>query len=339
MPSTSQPAVTDAEYDKFLRGYSITDCAVRDGKFLHFIARDDEASARASVISEATVPKRMIVFYPQKDAGLRLGAREFEGYQQLMIGANRHGEDKAVCVAVDGEVFVTGGGSSEAEDGIAKGRQGPRRGAIQRVRMIGDVLHAVGGGHTVCRRRGRNDWESLGLDLPLESRADFDDVERAADMAFEDIDGFSAADLYAVAGRGRVWHCDGHRWTPIALPSSLLLYSVCCAGDGFVYIGAQSGSVFRGRGQEWTLLCRGEMTLPFKDIVWHADQVWATSDYGLWRIEGDRLIQAVLPSEIAVCAGNLSAAGGTMLMAGTHGAAYHDGQVWHSIFNRRELEP
>lgn len=331
-------AISAAEYEKFMRGHSITGCAVRGDKFLHFIARNDEEAERAGAISEASVTKLMVAFYPHKEHGSRLGSREFKGYQRLMIGASQRGEDKVVCVSSDGDVFTSGGGSSGEEMAIPKRREGPRRGAVQRVRMVGDTLYAVGSGHTVCRRRGPGDWESLGLDLPLETRADAADAERSADMAFEDIDGFSANDLYAVAGRGRVWHCDGSRWTPLAFPSNMLLHSVCCAGDGQVYIGAQSGAVFRGRGEQWTLVHRGDMTLPFKDIVWHAGKVWATSDHGLWQIGPDRLVAPELPSEIAVCAGHLSVAGGTLLLAGTHGAAYHQGGEWHVIFNRHAME-
>jgi hypothetical protein len=28
-----------------------------------------------------------------------------------------------------------------------------------------------------------------------------------------------------------------------------------------------------------------------------------------------------------------------LLMAGMHGAAFHDGAAWHAIFNRNEMEP
>lgn len=37
------------------------------------------------------------------------------------------------------------------------------------------------------------------------------------------------------------------------------------------------------------------------------------------------LVQAAVPSEIYVCAGNLSVGGGAMLMADTHGAAWRQG--------------
>ncbi|MGO7021108.1 hypothetical protein [Rhizobium leguminosarum] len=81
------------------------------------------------------------------------------------------------------------------------------------------------------------------------------------------------------------------------------------------------------------------MAADIQDIVWHAGKVWATSDNGCWQIEPADLVKPDLPSEIAVCAGHLSAADGTMLMAGTHGAAYHNGSDWQLIFNRDETTP
>ncbi len=158
-------------------------------------------------------------------------------------------------------------------------------------------------------------------------------------MAFNDIDAFSSSDIYVVGGRGVVWHYNGKLWSRIPLPSNMLLESVCCAGDGHVYIGGQSGTLFKGRGNQWAMLHRGELSLPFNDIVWHAERLWCSNDYGLWNLENGRLVAAQLPSaQIAVCAGNLSAADGMLLMAGVNGAAFHDGKTWHLIFNHFEME-
>lgn len=218
-------------------------------------------------------------------------------------------------------------------------KQGPLRGAVRRTRMVQGMTYAVGGGRSVCRRRGPNDWESLCLNLPLGAQAEYDDVKKSEDMAFEDIDGFAHDDLYVVAGRGVVWHCNGKAWRRVPFPSNMFLESVCCAGDGHVYIGAQAGTLFRGRGDQWEMIHRGNMSLPFRDIVWHAGRLWCTSDYGLWTVSGRKLEPVEdLPSEIKVCAGNLSAADGVMLMGGVHGAAFHDGQKWQLIFNQYQME-
>ena len=38
------------------------------------------------------------------------------------------------------------------------------------------------------------------------------------------------------------------------------------------------------------------------------------------------------------CAGNLSVGDGAMLMADTHGAAFHDGKDWRLIFNEAQFK-
>jgi hypothetical protein len=256
----------------------------------------------------------------------------------LIVSASKIPQEKGVCISSNGKAFISGGGQYDRED-IAMAKEGPRRGAIRRARMIHGMAYAVGAGHTVCRRRGLNDWESLCLNLPLGTPAEHNDEKKSGDMAFEDIDGFSHNDLYAIAGRGVVWHFDGKAWRRIPFPSNMFLESVCCAGDGNVYIGAQSGTLFRGRGDKWEMIYRGHMSLPFKDIVWHANRLWCTSDYGLWTVNSGKLEPVEdLPAEIQVCAGNLSVADGVMLMGGVHGAAFHDGQKWQLIFNQYQME-
>jgi hypothetical protein len=277
------------------------------------------------------------MFNPQRPYGTNnVGRRRFVGWNNINIASSQHNEDKLVGVDVEGYVYATGGGHAEKEDPIPEGRDGPRRGAIFRVRMIDSMLYAVGAWHTACRRRGRNDWESLCLNLPTVALTKYD-VDIADAMCFVDIDGFSHDDLYTIAGEGIVWHCDGKEWRQVHFPSNMIMESICCAGDGQVYIGAQSGTLFRGRGDRWTMVERGNMTLPFNDMVWHAGRLWCTSDYGLWTLENNRIVRADVPSEISVCAGNLSVADGVMLMAGNNGAAFHDGERWHSIFLYLEM--
>ena len=333
--------LTEAEFRKRFDGYAITDCAIlRKGQY-YFVSRNIVESERAGPTAEATVTKRLGWYFPNAPEGSRVHDMEFEGYQTLQVGPSKVNEDRMVCVSFDGGVTSTGGGGEdddEDEEEIPRSKMGPRRGTIERIRTIDDALYACGSSHSVCVRRGRNSWESLCLNLPIPTIADFDDVTRSNNMAFVDIDGFSPNDIYVIAGKGIVWHFDGSKWSRIPFPSNMDVYSLCCAGDGFVYIGAQSGTIFRGRNNEWTLLIREMLTLPFKDIVWHAGKVWLTSDYGLWNLIDGKLVEADLPSsDIKVCAGNLSVGDGEMLMAGTHGAAVHDGTEWKLIFHRLQF--
>lgn len=331
--------ITADEFKESLQGFRIADCVVRNPQFFHFIARNEAHAARAGVLSEHTVEKREIGFYRDDPHGERLGFQGLSGFETSFVGASQSaGADEVVLIDSSGKVYARGGGHDDVESAIPKHRDGPRRGAIRRIRMIGGRLYVAGAGHTVCRRQGPQAWESLCLNLPLGTRADHDDEKTSEDMAFNDIDGFAPDDLYVVAGRGVVWHCDGRAWRRIPFPSNMLLESVCCAGDGQVYVGAQSGALFRGRGDRWSMIHDTTLTLPFKDIVWHAGRVWCTSDYGLWTVDGDGLVEAAVGSDVKVCAGHLSTADGVMLMAGTQGAAFHDGDRWHLIFNHHEMD-
>jgi len=329
--------ISPDEIKENFSNYTITDCAVRNKNLLYFMASNVKESENASVFSENTVTKRLIIFDREEPYGANSGHQWFKDWSEMLVAGSHNNENKIVCVAEDGAVFAAGEGKTEKEKPIPKSKEGPYRGSIRRIRMIHGVLYAVGTTHTVCRRRGRNDWESVCLNLPLGTQADHDDEKRSEDMAFEDIDGFSHDDLYVIAGRGVLWHCNGKTWRQIDFPSNMYMHSICCAGDGNVYIGAQSGTLFRGRGDKWEMVERGDMTLPFKDLVWYRDRLWGTSDYGLWTLEGDSMVRADVPSEITVCAGNLSVADGVMLLAGTHGAAFHDSEKWQLIFNFQQV--
>ncbi len=112
----------------------------------------------------------------------------------------------------------------------------------------------------------------------------------------------------------------------------MLMESICCAGDGYVYVGLQSGGLMRGREDEWEVIHEDNMSVPFKDIVWYQDKVWCTSEYGLWTVGNDgKLVDADVPSLASACAGNLSTADGVLMVAGFNGAALHDGNEWHRL--------
>jgi hypothetical protein len=331
--------ITKNLFERSINGFQIQDVAVRSRTAFYFLARHKEESIKASPLGDETVTKRLLGFAPDKGNDRNIGHWQFQGYGRLVIGASQIPNEKGICVSSGGDVLVSGGGHHEVEEDIPKKKEGPRRGAIRRIRMIQGRLYVVGAGHTVCWRRGANDWESLCLNLPLGTQAEHDDEKKSEDMAFEDIDGFAHNDLYVIAGRGVVWHCNGKAWRRIPFPSNMLVKSICCAGDGNVYIGAQSGTLFRGRENHWEMVHRGDLTLPFKDIVWHTDQLWCTNDYGLWTVDDGKVKRIEdMPSDIAICTGNLSAADGVVLMGGVHGAAFHDGQKWQLIFNQYQME-
>lgn len=137
------------------------------------------------------------------------------------------------AAGVKGSAYVTGSGESHME---TIPRDGPARGAVLKLKTIGEHLHMCGNARSVGRR-------------------------------------------------------DGKLWQRCAFPTNLWLTAVCCGGDGEVYVGGLHGHVYKGRGDLWK----------------------------------------------QICAGNLSARDGILLVAGHGGAAFHEDGQWKVIFHSHEM--
>lgn len=329
--------ITDKNILLFKKWY-ITDCVVRNRNYFHFITRNTKESHKASAIAEDTVTKSEVGIYLDSPPDDCISYLTFNNMGQLYVGSSTYDKyDEVVCIDDHGNVYARNSEFEGIENNIPKSIDGPRRGIITKIKKIFDRLYFVGTTHSVGYRKGVSDWQSLCLNLPIPDN-ERDVFKRRVEFNLRDIDGFSHDDLYIAGGKGNVWHFTGTEWEKVHFPSNVFLETVCCAGDGSVYIGGQSGILFKGRGNKWKEISSGGYSLPFKDIVWHAGKVWCTSDYGLWHLENDMLVNTELSPELAVAAGNLSVGDGVMLMAGMYGAAWHDGLEWHSLLNTVELQ-
>ncbi|UXH80639.1 hypothetical protein [Roseateles amylovorans] len=331
-PSTRERAMTQLmdilspdDYAKRFEGSSIRDCAVIDRGLFFFISLQDWDDHKPRPFAEELQTRLTKL---ELNAEKRWITTFMDGYSGLMCSGPREAE--IVCVAVDGRGKVLAKmlqGSNDERDVPGGKGHGPCRGNIAKIKPFAGRLYGCGGGRSVFYRNGPGLWIEVGP-LPPEGRGE---------IGFHDFDGFSESDLYAGGGQGDVWRYDGRAWHQVAFPSNQWIESLCCGADGHVYIGAESGSVFRGRGDQWELIHQGNLSLPFRDMVWFNDRVYATNDYGLWEIQDGQVRPSAAPIEITNCAGNLSVADGVMLMAGPHGAALHDGGSWSRLFSIGEL--
>lgn len=317
--------LSNAHYIKNFKGFTIMDCAVRSENILYFSLCENsvnDINRNGGSEADVSVSRRIVYFVASASPDDQWGYAEFiDDTDDFKICVSRKPKEQMIGVDDDGQVFAFGNGSNEIEKRLEF-----LRGGVARCRAIDGYAYAAGSGRSVAFRKDRNKCIPLMQGLPY---SDDDDWETAG---FEDIDGFNVNDIYCVGGEGDVWHFDGSRWEKIPFPSTLDLYSVCCAGDGKVYISGYRGTTFRGRGQEWEQIHAGKMTLPFKDMVWHDGKVWCTSDYGLWQITNGKLKTANVPGEIKICSGHLSAYGDVLLIAGHSGAACMIAGVWHKLF-------
>lgn len=308
-------------YEAF-NDFNIFDCAVRNKNVFSFIAIGEKGDN-----ADAFPPVRLINILADKG---EMGFSEYTGFNWPNLAIARKPVEQAVMVSSHGYVAVLGAGERHVEAKIPIGTDTtPLFTSAQAVATIDGYLYAVGAWRAVCRRSAKGKWENLAdrktLPEPKENK------HGSSSGGFEAIDGFNSNDIYCAGGKGDIWRFDGTCWYHCAVPTNMYIHNLCCAGDGYVYVGMQSGSIMRGRENRWEIIHTGDFTLPFKDIVWFSGKIWCTSDYGLWTIENGKLIDADVPVAAHSCSGNLSVGDGVMLLAGRYGAAVFDGKTWEQL--------
>ncbi len=290
-------------YPEAFDGFHIYDCAVRTNGYC-FILSEVQAGR-----SSKEPLKRMVAYFPDFQGKPLLNWKEYRGFASPHLSIAYQPNEQAVMLALGGVVAVMGSGVSGMEQDVPHGDDSmPLFNGAHGIATIDGYIYAVGGWRTACRRVGPNQWENI---VDRKTMPAPNGTETGLSLGgFGAIDGFNANDIYCVGRNGDAWRFDGKQWHQCALPTNMYLENVCCAGDGFVYIGAQSGSVLKGRDNNWTLIHRGDLSLPFRDMVWYQGKVWCTSDYGLWTIENDKLVEPDLPAEVLSCSGRLAVGDG-----------------------------
>lgn len=306
----------DSYLKRIFNGRWFYDCAVLDRNTISFVlfdnGREDNGNRAFGTV--------------RFGADSNLDGRKYTGFLFPMLGvAPNLGKTSVMLGRVSG-VAVNGDAGDEKWPNIPKSPDGPVRTSPSNVATIDGKLYVCANWHHVCYLSDEKEWVSIRNNLTDPP------AKKVTNFGFDAIGGFAGNDIYAAGGEGDVWRFDGQLWHQCQVPTNMLMESICCAGDGYVYIGLQSGGLMRGREDEWEVIHEDTMTVPFKDIVWYQDKVWCTSEYGLWTVGKDgKLVDADVPSLASACAGNLSTADGILMVAGLNGAAIHDGNEWHRL--------
>lgn len=310
------------DWEKAFGDYDIYDCAIRNKSAFSFLCiRHTEG------VVKAEPNKRIVNLFT--DSG-RIGYAEFSGFSRPLLTVARQPLEQAVMISAHGDVAVLGGGEKGMKEAIPMGRaETPLFTSAQAMTTINGLVYLAGAWRCICRRTSTGAWENLAdrTTLPVPER----NKHGSNQDGFDAIDGFNDRDIYCGGGKGDVWRFDGARWHRCPVDTTMYIETICCAGDGYVYIGMQSGSVLRGREDTWELLHEGTLSLPFTDMVWFEGQLWCTSDYGLWTIKDGKMAEADVPSNVRSCSGNLAVGDGVMLLAGMYGACVFNGKTWKEL--------
>ncbi|MEZ4312550.1 MAG: hypothetical protein R3F14_31360 [Polyangiaceae bacterium] len=317
----------ETAWEETFRGWSIVDCAVRDRGFVYLILRKDIPREKVSLTWDHDIPSRIAVLYLSRtDPKQQWGHQDLSGFLQTIGGVSRIPIAQGLAISANGDVFATGSGKSDLEK-VAPGGPGV---SLAKSRCIAGRAHVVGLGRAVHRRLDIGRWEVLSHGIPVLADPDMS-PEELTDMGFADIDGFAADDLYAVGGRGEVWHYDGKIWIPCELPANLPLSTVCCGGDGQVYISGESGTLYRGRGDVWKRIWKGEYTTPYNDSRWFDGKLLLTSDYMFDEWSDDQVKHVHHNGRRVNARGHMDTGDGILVVASDREVRMFDGTRWRDL--------
>jgi hypothetical protein len=332
--------ISSSDYKKFFLNKNIVDCVVRDRNIFYFLTREDYKKwSRKKLDLEVSPPpdeediqKHVVPWMRSKEPSQQWTAGNLDGFNTLLAGVSIKPKPQFVGVDSYGHVYATGSKENGIEDDIQSfSSGGPKRGGVRKLKNINGWLYFCGGNNSLGKRVEKGKWQSFSQFIPNPDRKD------NLSNTFEDLDGYSEQDIYCVGDGGQVYHFDGMKWDLTLIPTNIDFETVCCAGDGFVYISGEKGTTFKGRGSRWELIHKGNSTLPFRDMVWYEDRVWCTSDHGVWTIKDDKITTAEIPDGMSAYAGNLSTADGVLLLAGYGGAAFLENGQWTKVFSVAEM--
>lgn len=329
-------------WSRYVEGFHVVGGAVGfDNTRYCFVLEEDDQNPHRDPLPTM----RLLFARMERPPERRFFRQDFENFTFTSIAFGiSDGVEEFVAVDLYGNAAVYGACQGELKVHVEKPEidtswlDGQRRAGIPRVKRVNGRLYAMALDRMLLERRSSGCWVELpGLERPTER---LDEKAMPLDFGFQDMDAFGPSDIYAVGGKGDVWHCDGRLWRRCDFPSGEWLYTVCCAGDGRVYITGNMGSLWCGSGDTWQQIGDARFSVAFNDSVWFGGKLWCSNDYGLYTLGSGGLVLADVPSDTQLTARrlNVSPDGRCMLSAGNHGASLFDGNEWQLLFSDLELE-
>lgn len=267
-------------YDKLrqsLTNFHISNCSIRSKNCIYIMFEDhQEYDENADVLFRAGT------FYPKTK-----GVWGYDGFKKVYrVKSCVIPNGPAIVVDFNGQALSqTGEEKEETVFEFEKRLPLIRQIRVMQVREIDGKAYMAGSLRTVFRREGPNKWTCLsGNDLSVRDEGD----RQKRDLGFDDIDGFSANDIYACGGEGDLFHYDGKQWHEIDSPTNVDLLSICCAGNGKVYVGGMKGMLLEGRGDEWEVVGKcGSSWL--KSMAWYKDKLYIAADTGPYEYHNGKI--------------------------------------------------
>lgn len=328
------------QWKRFVKGYHVVNGAIGFNNSRYCFVLEE---TKRNIHRDPPSKVRLLFARMERPLATRFYAVDF-GYFEFprVASATIAGIDEFVVADMDGQVIAYNDVVAEIDletTGIDTDWAEDQSAAVKRLKRVNGKLYALCNDRLILERTGTAQWtEFPGLERPAGL---LDDIASKLAFGFADMDAFSATDMYAVGGHGDVWQYNGSQWSPCNWPDTEKLNTVCCTGDGKVYITGNDGTIWMGRDARWEKVPTTRYTIGYNDTVWFAGQLWLANDDGLEILGPNGPQQADVAPAVHRTARrlNLSADGTLLLSAGQHGASLFDGKEWQVLFNSLEFLP
>ncbi|UXH80635.1 hypothetical protein [Roseateles amylovorans] len=328
-------------WKKYFEGFTFFGCAIFRRQGFCFVLVEEKGSFDI-------LPKtRILTVIADKaaEAGIRRAQAEDLSFATIACGL-----DPTEYVVVDtvSNVYSANGKSNQfersIEDLISLKTPVGAMVTIRKVARVAGKVYAIGSNRRLYRREGIEKWvdlhaEGRGAPMPADyttSRTDWGRV-----LGFKDLSAFSETDFYAAGGAGDLWRFDGKTWQQCPLPTNAQLETVCCAGDGKVYVTDLHGNVWAGREEKWTQVATSELSWGSQpvDAFWFKGRMLFGAQEGLYVINRNKQVVPLgdveegVPSSMVTGRIDISPDGNHLLTAGPYGACLYDGETWTRLFS------
>ena len=343
----SQVMKTESYYE-YIKGKSITDCAVADIGNIAFTLKEDRQDEDDTSPTEDRVTAILSYSPSRLQANHGFGHILWrEGIDKAFVAYNSVSEGILYCDTI-WNMFEGKNSPPDFQQVIPEEKQDDyTRLSLQMTHIAGEA-YVTGHLRKVFKRVGIHQW----VDLTDENEhanmfKDLKELKQStgsylnSDAGFSAIDGFADNDIYAGGRRGDLWHYDGSRWQIVDTPFNQDIKTITCGDDGNVYIAGYTGGIAKGRGSDWKIIdsMSGEL---FYSSAWFKGRLYLSGHNvtGLYILEGDEIKRYEFPEDGPKQYsfwGGVASSEDALVSYGEGQALVFDGEKWREIIGSRNL--
>ena len=309
-----------SEWDRFLKGFYIVDCAVRSNRVAYVLAVQNDTEEEGNVVWH------LISWAPDVIGDGRSIARsEFFNLRPVPRIAVEFTPDERYILCDTGTYGWVGRQGKSNQPGL-----------MHQMRTLWDEVYVLNS-FSLSRRNGTtNEWEALALHPAI--LEDYNDEIPQRRYVLKDFDAFSPDTFYLMDTDGYIFYQSDDQWQSIDLKEmgypELLTDGICCGPDGWVYVFARDvdgAKIFQGREDQWKVIWTKHSEMFHVDFVAYQDYVILSNNLGRFKIKEGVVERFQAP----VYGSLLSVRDNLLMVAGSDEAAIYDGEEWQVIISPR----